>query len=285
MSLPNFIVIGAHKAGTTSLYHYLRAHPSVYMPELKEARFFAFDQDNPDHLKKIPKVFPITSMDNYIELFDNVHLEKAIGEASPEYLNSEFAARKIYQHIPNVKLIVSLRNPIDRAYSLFMMAYRSGNISGMVPEEFEFDNEQAREGAYYSKLKVYMDLFGRQSVKVILFEDLIKDTENTIKDIFKFLEVSEDFEPELSQIHNPGGIPKSRMIYNLSRNRIISKSLKNILPESLISGLKSLKNKNLTKSPKFDIEKRKCAVRLIKDDIIKVEELINRDLSSWYQLG
>lgn len=284
MILPNFIVIGAHKAGTTSLYHYLRAHPNIYMPKLKEARYFAFDRDNTDHLKKVPRVFPITTMKEYSALFDGVTTEKAIGEASPEYLNSEFAAKRIHENIPNAKLIVSLRNPIDRAYSLFMMAYRAGNISNMKPEEFNFTDEHARKGAYYPKLKTYIDLFGRQNIKVILFEELVKNSEITVSEIFSFLGVSDSFKPKIEKVHNQGGIPKSRMVYNLSRSKSLTNFLTKCFPSSVTSALRDIKGKNLAKSPPLDNEKRIRALELIEDDLIQLEALIGEDLSSWYKV-
>ncbi len=284
MLLPNFLIIGAHKAGTTSLYAYLKTHPQIFMPEIKEARFFAFDPKNPDHIKKVPKIFPITTLNNYSELFGQVKDEIAIGEASPEYLNSEYAARNIYKHIPNVKLVVSLRNPIDRAYSQFLMAHRAGEFSNMKINDYMFSYEDEKKGFYYPKLKKYFDIFGRDQIKVILFDDLVSETDNTVKEVFKFLNVSESFTPDISTIHNQGGITKSRIIYNISKNKKLKVLIKTYMPHLLVSVLKNIKKSNIKKAPLLTIEQRIEAIKLVKDDICKVEDLIQHNLSSWYKL-
>ena len=119
--LPNFLIIGAAKGGTTSLYHYLNQHPQVYMSPMKEPRFFALENEklnfqNPD--KAINKT-SVTSLSEYYKLFDGVTNETAIGEASPLYMYSTKAVERIAHYVPTAKLIAILRNPVDRAYSCY----------------------------------------------------------------------------------------------------------------------------------------------------------------------
>ena len=283
-NLPNFLIIGAHKAGTTSLYYYLKSHPQIFMPELKEARFFSFDPENLDHIKKVPKIFPITTLSEYMDLFSQVKDEIAIGEASPEYLNSDYAAKKIFEIIPNIKLIVSLRNPVDRAYSQFLMAYRAGEISKLKIDEYRFDYDRARKGFYYPRLKKYFDIFGENQIKIILFDDLIQDTDIIVKEIYKFLDVSTSFTPDLSTVYNRGGITKSKIIRKLSNNKNLNNFIKTHMPSSLISTLKNVKKGNIKKAQPLTVEHRIEAIKLVKEDIHKVEDLIQRDLSHWYKL-
>lgn len=125
MTLPNFLVIGAHKAGTTALYNYLKQHPQVYMSPAKEPRFFALEGKNLKFLG--PKKDPgnrcrFTTLEAYRELFQGVSSEVAIGEASTLYLYSQEAPKRIQHYIPDAKLIAILRNPIKRAYSNFVHA-------------------------------------------------------------------------------------------------------------------------------------------------------------------
>lgn len=284
MNFPNFLIIGAHKAGTTSLYYYLKSHPQIFMPDLKEARYFAFDPDNFDHIKKANVIFPITTLDDYLALFEPARDEIAIGEASPEYLNSEYAARKIYKYMPNAKLIVSLRNPIDRAYSQFLMAYRAGETPNVKIGDYSFRYDNARNGFYYPKLKKYFDIFGENQIKVILFEDLITDTNKTVKEVFKFLNVSESFAPDINTVYNRGGIVKSKVIRNFSNNKKLKTLIKTYMPHSLVLALKNIKNYNIKKAPPLTIEHRIDAVKFVKEDIHKLESLIKRDLSSWYEI-
>ena len=284
MRLPNFLIIGAHKAGTTSLYAYLKSHPQIFMPELKEARFFAFDPKNPDHIKKVPKIFPITTLKEYSALFDQVKDEVVYGEASPEYLNSEYAANNIFKRIPNAKLIVSLRNPVDRAYSQFLMHHRAGEIQNMRIEDYQFDYNIAQNGFYYPKLKKYFNIFRRDQIKIILFENLVTDTVKIVKEIFNFLDVSESFTPDVSTIYNRSGIPKLKIIQNIFSNKKLRKFIKPYLSHRIISGLRDMKESNLKKPPQLTKQQRIEAIKLVKEDILKLESLIQRDLSLWYEI-
>ena len=135
MPWPNFFIIGAAKSGTTSLYHYLKQHPQIYMSPVKEPRFFAFhgetlEIDRYDQLSRadlrLILADSITKPSDYLALFNGVKDEKAIGEASPLYLQIPQVAARIHQFIPHAKLLAVLRNPIDRTYSQFLMHSRNG---------------------------------------------------------------------------------------------------------------------------------------------------------------
>ena len=128
MSVPTFLIIGAPKAGTTSLHYYLAEHPEVYVySKLKEVRFFAYDADNPSHAAKGGREFPITTWEDYQALFDDAAGFPAIGESSPQYLGSLHAAERIASRLPNVRIIAVLRNPVDRAVSAFLQDVRNRN--------------------------------------------------------------------------------------------------------------------------------------------------------------
>ena len=127
MTLPNFLVIGAPKAGTTSLHLHLRAHPEVFMPELKEPRFFGYEGEG-ERLK-----FPIRTLEEYTALFDAVTDETAIGEATPHYLVYPGAAQRIHDLLPGARLIASLRDPVERSYSVYQMNLRNRGVNDGVP--------------------------------------------------------------------------------------------------------------------------------------------------------
>ena len=130
VALPNFLIIGAAKAGTTSLYRYLEQHPEVYMSPVKEPKFFALGGERLDYRgpgdEARMRGASVTSLEDYRELFRGVSTETAVGEASTLYLYSERAAARIKHHVPDVKLIAVLRNPVDRAYSDFLHLVRDG---------------------------------------------------------------------------------------------------------------------------------------------------------------
>ena len=296
MPLPNFLIIGTTKGGTTSLYKYFRAHPEIYMSPVKEPRYFAFDHTNPDHLRLVPHSYPITSMEQYLTLFDDVNGEKAIGEASPIYLNSPIAAARIKDCIPDVKLLVSLRNPVDRAYSHYLMYYREGHVKSPFVDAFR-DLEGAekrcrhyvRTSFYYEKLKRYFDLFDRSQIKLILLEDLQKDPTGVIRELFQYVEVDDAFMPELSKVYNPGGYPKNRTLYSLARCGFlapsmyyrVSSALKPFVPRFMIDLRRKMMQRNLQKPPTMKAEIREEVTSFYREDILKTQELIQRDLSSW----
>ena len=128
MTMPTFLIIGAGKSGTTSLYYYLKQHPQVYMSPVKEAHFFDQDEgEKPDFRgpgRSSPP--PITSIEDYRALFRGVTDETAVGEATPSYIYIPGAPGRIRRRIPDAKLIAGLRNPTDRAYSAFLHTVRSG---------------------------------------------------------------------------------------------------------------------------------------------------------------
>ncbi len=128
MTLPNFLVIGATKSGTTSLYTYLKQHPEVYMP-MKEPNFFALEGREPPFFRgpegwKEPSQKRITDLEGYRTLFAGASGEKAMGEVSPLYLYAPQAAYRIRRYVPEAKLVAILRNPVERAYSAYMHLVR-----------------------------------------------------------------------------------------------------------------------------------------------------------------
>ena len=128
MNMPTFLIIGAMKAGTTSLYHYVGQHPQIYMSPVKEPQFFTFENEALDFHG--PGDWHIThqivkDLENYRKLFQGVTEERAIGEASTVYLYSSRTAERIHSYIPDAKLIAILRDPVERAYSNYVQAIHS----------------------------------------------------------------------------------------------------------------------------------------------------------------
>ncbi|MGL6340594.1 MAG: sulfotransferase family protein, partial [Waterburya sp.] len=125
--MPNFLIIGAAKAGTTALHEYLQQHPQIYLTPTKETNFFAFAEQDINFQgigDEVLKDFSITDWKTYQAQFAGVTREKAIGEACPSYLYYPQAAIKIKQYIPDARLIVILRNPVERAYANFLHIVR-----------------------------------------------------------------------------------------------------------------------------------------------------------------
>ena len=166
MTRPNFIIIGVAKAATTSLHHYLDQHPQVFMSPVKETNFFACDETCGGRCLRAedapgPPRFRVRTLEAYEALFAEVGDEIAIGETSPRYFDCHTAPQRIQRCMPHVKLVASLRNPADRAFSGFLMRVRKGRTEMGVREALTPESHHVREGFYYPSLKRYFAVFPR----------------------------------------------------------------------------------------------------------------------------
>ena len=215
MPMPNFLIIGAGRTGTSSLTKYLGQHPEVFISPIKEPRFFVFvGQER----SAINHPFPddlITDIEKYVELFDGVTTERAIGEASTEYLTRPGTWERIKSFVPDVRLIIGLRNPADRIFSYYSFSVREG----LEPEtDFAIALARDRERRPTSKrgydrlsryapfLRPFFAHFPRQNIHTYLFEDLVLDPGSVVREISAFLGVSTDFEPDTSTVYNSGRV-------------------------------------------------------------------------------
>jgi hypothetical protein len=295
MIMPNFLIIGAAKAGTTSLYVYLQNHPQIFMSSQKEPNFFAFEGETldfcgPYFLAKRPKW--VTDLQTYHRLFSEVMNEPAIGEASILYLYHPKAPERIQHYMPDGKLIAILRNPVDRAYSSY--CYMCENALEPLADFSEaLQVEEARitgkwehiwhykqMGFYHKQLKRYFDRFDRSQMKIYLYEDFAQDNLRVIREIYEFLGVDPAFRPDTSIRYNESGIPKNKKLqalYNHSPARLF---LRNHLPKWLVPVLLRLKKQTLTK-PQLSSEVRQGLVEEYREDILCLQDLLQRDLSMW----
>ena len=280
MPYPNFLIIGDLKAGTTSLYYYLKQHPETFLPDKKELRFFSFDPDNPYHRRS--KSFDVRTISQYLEYFEDAGDARAIGEASPNYLRSPLTAERIRQHLPDVRLIVSLRNPADRLYSSYAMEFRAGKVKEPIEEVlFRRDAERVKAGFYWPDLIQYYDRFSREQIKVILFNDLVQDCYSVIRDLYRFIGVDDSFTPDITP-RNIGGVPTNPLMNRIlgAGKRIATRYVKPT-PEMRRMWLQ-VQRKHLA-SLKPDPLVRQKILEACKDDIERTQSLIDRDLSDWIE--
>jgi hypothetical protein len=252
------------------------------MSPLGEPRFFAFDENNPSHWEKVPKVFPITNLKDYERLFDGVTIEKAIGEKSPEYLNNTSAPERIRQTLPGVHLIAILRNPIDRAYSALQMEARAGRYLGPIPpEKVSCDERWIKVSMYYFNIKRYFDTFSKDQIKIILFDDFAVKTAEVLKEIFNFLKVDQTFKPVLGVKYNKGGVPKSSILYSILKYRRSMYHFKPYVPTAIRVAYRKLRSSTLVKASPLSPEIRHQMGELFKCDILRLQDLLGKDLSHW----
>jgi len=299
--LPNFLIVGAQKSGTTSLYNYLRQHYEVFTPErLKEPKFFVAPI-----LKKINHNQPLWAKvmnnstfewQNYLKLFENVQKEKAIGESTTAYLYYyETAITLIREYLEDIKIIISLRNPIDRAFSAYLHLRRDNLENISFEEALKKENWRKRLnwiplyhytsiGFYYNQVKAYLDTFDQ--VKVYLYDDLQKDSLSLVRDMYEFLGVDTSFVSDVSIRYNVSGIPKNKFIHKFLKEPNVLKStikplIKKVIPqEKRRKIIEKIKMRNLQK-PQMKPETREYLKNLYREDILKLQGLIKRNLSSW----
>jgi hypothetical protein len=297
MNMPNFFVIGAAKSGTTSVYHYLAQHPQVFMCPRKEPRFFALGDDG-----KLPDLGPgihhlweqaVKDLGAYRSLFDGVHGERAIGEATPLYLSSEGAPRRIYEQVPDAKLIVILRHPVEMSYSAFMMTRRAG-FEPIVdyPEAVPLDGDEQTMGwrwrlyvyqALYGRhLRRYLAYFDRQQISVHLYDDLRVDVLGVLKEMFRFLDVDEGFVPDTSVQHNVGLQPRSSVVEKvITGHGPVIRLLWRTIPGGAQQRLRgALERRNRTRV-RIPGDLRRRYIEVFRDDILDLQQLLQRDLSFW----
>lgn len=286
MTLPNFIMIGVAKAGTTSFFHYLDQHPQIYMCPIKATNFFGYEdarnwkwmeEGDPPLLRN----FPVRTFEEYEASFAGASTEIAIGEVSPQYFRCPTAAQRIHDSIPNVKLIVSLRNPADRAFSGFLMRTRRGDAVKGFYEELSPRSSHVKEGFYYRRLKRYLDIFPKDRIKIYLFEEFRKEPARIVADLYEFLGVATNFVPDTSTRHNPAGIPKIRLLNQLFFHPTLINIAKSVIPENIQGMAKRVQQQNLKAAPKLPAELRAELLNHYREDILKLQELVDHDLSVW----
>lgn len=307
--LPNFLIVGAAKSGTTSLYHYLTQHPDIFMSPVKEPLFLSAQGTEESRLEK--EFFPVPldritrDFGEYRELFTAAVHESALGESSVYYLyDYEKTIANIKRYIPdwkNLKILMILRNPVDASFSHYMMySQYMTHFLGMkdIPsfaESFRLEEERIRDGYvalahfhwfFYSRqVEAYLSSFDR--VKILLQSDLITEPERVVREIFSFLSVDDTFAPSnTGDSFNVSGIPKSGFLYRFLAQESLAKKFLRPAVRLLFpgDGYKKLVNrawsKNLSK-PEMSPEMRVRLAGYYRDDILKLQDLIGRDLGHW----
>ncbi len=228
---PNFLIVGAAKAGTTALYHQLSAHHDVFMSSQKEMNFFALkdqiiDFKGPGDMNGIHRT-SITDQEKYLSFFQDAWGVPSVGEASPLYLYSEKAPKLIYDLIPNMKIIVMLRNPIQRAFSAYSHLRRDQRETEENFElAFQLDEERKQKGwaeiwhyksmgMYSEQLKRYTNLFPANQVMCLVYEDFLKNPQQTLKSICDFLNIDSSFAFQTEKKFNKSGAPKFKSLHQL----------------------------------------------------------------------
>jgi hypothetical protein len=311
--LPTFFVVGAPKAGTTSLYHYLSQHPEIYMSPIKEPCHFSSEirPENFSHQMRagVEASFeeqrkflqgPMTGQrfgglgmdwDDYVTLFQNVKNETAIGEASVAYLWSKTAAMNIHAKIPHAKIIAVLRDPVRRAFSEYLELLAAGELRCSFREYIDacLSCKAGKishwwpileAGLYYESIKRYLDLFPRENVCILLYDHYRAQPASAMAEIFHFLGVDSNFKPDRSMRHNEPRVPRFYSMSRFLRKGGAFDRLAALAPSKLKPSLRKLaeRPRDAVAVTPSDHE---YLLDYYREDIGKLAQLINRDLTAW----
>lgn len=291
MGYPDFYIVGAARSGTTSMWQYLRQHPTIFMPAdiaYKEPAYFA-------------DLYGLGDLSQYLALFSDASPDQACGEASTAYLSAPECPRRIYKKRPDAKIIIMLRNPVERAYSLYCWMVKEGYeflspFEKALKEEekrrrnpdFKFNNPENfynylyfHSGLYSDQILRYLELFTTKQIHVILFDEFINDSLRVTKDVYRFLGVEPNFIPQLGIYNVSGGVYSIRIQYRI--RQFIENNI-NFVPQRIrnhvMSFLMGLNMKSL-QPPGIIPETRKKLQEMYQNDISQTAEIIGKDLSHW----
>ncbi len=281
----DFFIVGAPKAGTTSLYHYLSEHPETDMSILKEPNYFSEKSIKDNYLYY--KSYPIKKLSRYHSLFKNNNLIK--GEASVSYLYYKDVAKSIKAYNSSARIIIMLRDPIERAFSHYLMDFRLGLINdtfeNIIFQKSNLSNSKTyfqqyvKLGEYTNQIKRYFNEFPSEQILVVDYDDFKNKTSDVVKKVYKFLNIDINFSPELNNKHNARFIVNNRLLKFLFSKIIIRKVMNLIFPKFIKS---FIKNQFFNNKPPILLSSSRLYLRqYFKKDIENLSNFLQKDYSKW----
>ena len=295
MTTPTFLIIGAGRSGTTSLYHYLKQHPQVFMSSIKETHYFSIEvwrslPEPAPELQATPWNAGIGTWEAYLALFQGARPGQAMGEASPSYMRVNGVPELIHARLPGVKLVAILRQPAERAFSYYQLMRRNGvEPLGSFAAALEAEAlgqplpdgtlRLYRAAGYYAEqLARYFDIFPPLQISVYLYDDLSANAVGVMRRVFAFLGVDDQFIPDTSYRHNQSGLPRSRPLQQaLGQNLRIKRWIERVTPLAWQQRLRDASKTRVSLDPALRAE----LTAGYRQDILRLQDQIHRDLSNW----
>ncbi|MDF9799688.1 hypothetical protein OKW21_004951 [Catalinimonas alkaloidigena] len=270
----SFIGVGPQKTGSTWLYETLKDHPEVCLPVLvKEVQFF--------------DLYYQRGLSEYWEYFSHRKGGQVLGEITPGYFDESEVPKRIHEHFPETKIIISLRHPVKRAESLFLHHYRKGRVSRRFSEAIVQMPRIVDSGKYSEHISRWQHFFKPEQIKVILLEDIASSPDQVLREVLEFIGANNNYKPtRLKEKVNKSGVPKYPLIakyaakmvlklkdYNMHKMVKIGKSLG---LNKVYSGGKEL--------PSLSEEEKLRMLSVFEKDVLFVEELLERSLPAWKKI-
>lgn len=270
--LPSFLVIGAVKAATTWISRHLRRSPAVFMPA-SEPHYFNVEYGR--------------GVDWYLEFFEDASESQIVGEKTADYLPDPQAAKRASLLVPNAALIMSLRNPVERAYSDYCMLFRRGSVSPRIEDYLDPSRAEFRRfidyGLYHRHISAWLDHFPRERMLILTMEDVTRSPQESLDKIGGLIGIQDELMPP----------PQSRRV-NDSREMFLPLELRILLApfkravkplrgNAAFERVRSTLARPIT-YPKLDGELRQRLADFYREDVERLQTLLGRDLSAWTDL-
>jgi hypothetical protein len=298
-TLPNFLIAGAAKCGTTSLYYYLRQHPDVYMSEVKEPNFLyrGIGETKPDASFAHGERSSTHSFDAYCRLFDKGAGHKVVGEASTTTaFYYDRAIMAIRRYLGDPRILIILRDPVERAYSNYNYLLRDMRETLTFEDALRAEEMRTKRGyglmwryravgLYARQVQAFQENFSR--VKVVLYDDLKRSPAMLVKEVYRFLEVESGFSPDVSRAYNITSVPihagfNALFVKPVRLHRIMRNIGSRLLGENRWIQLREqVRRWNLERPEPMPIDTERELRQFFKADILKLQDRIQRDLSLW----
>ena len=296
---PNFFIVGAPKCGTTALHQYLRRHPNIFMPRVKEPHFFAADLGT----------YPIAkTLEEYSRLFEAVTEEHLrVGEASVYYLRSSVAIPAIRAFNPDAKIIAMFRNPVDAVYALHsQLLYCSEELVPDFEVAWRLQERRSRGmdlpsttrspllveylqvGRFGTQAERLLSIFPSSQVKLILYDDFATSPRQVYDEVIEFLGVPRDDRDEFPRI-NENKRARLAWLRDFSRRpppvlRRAFRGMKRAMGEKGLTAAKKkivAMNTVRVRRPPLSPSFRAELVESFRDEVALLSQILKRDLSSW----
>lgn len=282
----DFVGIGAARCGTTWLADCLRAHPQICVSRMKELRYF----NARHHLWNVPNENHAKPFSWYVGQFEHCSPAQVKGEFSPAYLSDEAAPVLLKERFPDAKLLVCLRNPIDRAYSGYLMRVFHGVEQRSFEQAVAQRSDSITNGFYAQHLARYFELFERKQILVLFFDEITADPSGGLRHVFAFLGVDPDLplpDAILTTRVNPAKPPRENKLLN--RTSLVGRIARHpslwpvrVLYRKIASPKRDAElSDSPWQYPPMKAKTREALFDIYKDDISRLEQMLSRDLSHW----
>jgi hypothetical protein len=283
-----FLVIGAAKSGTTWLQAVLKEHPQVFLPERKELHYF---NEKFMEAPELPNYNAQKPLDWYLEHFENAKQGQVIGEICPAYLWDEKAPQRIHEFNPDLKLLVILREPIERLFSEYLYFYQRGTLEKKpLAEALKSRPDFLERSLYFKQISRFTALFPAKNFQIYFYDDIQADNQDLLRQVERYIGV-DDFIPKNIDVRtNITGVPanrwfnvllyKARMFLRRQNLTFILDFLRWIGIAYALEQLRS-KAKPYDQKPAIEEQTRKELAEFFREDLEKLEKMTGRDLSAW----